>query len=185
MAEEREPEGGAELREERKVVTTLFADLVGSTPLGERLEPEEVKLVVGEAVARIVLEVERFGGRVKDLAGDGVLAFFGAPVTYEDDAERAVRAGLRVVDEMAAYAGEVERGWGVDGFGVRIGIATGPVVVGAIGAGARVEYAAFGDTVTPPLRSRRRPSPARCLPTPTRGASSSRCSNGVRNRPSS
>jgi class 3 adenylate cyclase len=109
MAEEREPEGGAELREERKVVTTLFADLVGSTPLGERLEPEEVKLVVGEAVARIVLEVERFGGRVKDLAGDGVLAFFGAPVTYEDDAERAVRAGLRIVDEMAAYAGEVER----------------------------------------------------------------------------
>jgi len=152
MAEEREPEGGAELREERKVVTTLFADLVGSTPLGERLEPEEVKLVVGEAVARIVLEVERFGGRVKDLAGDGVLAFFGAPVTYEDDAERAVRAGLRVVDEMAAYAGEVERGWGVDSFGVRIGIATGPVVVGAIGAGARVEYAAFGDTVNTAAR---------------------------------
>lgn len=93
MAEEREPEGGAELREERKVVTTLFADLVGSTPLAERLEPEEVKLIVGEAVARIVLEVERFGDRVKDLARDGVLAFFGAPVTYEDDAERAVRAG--------------------------------------------------------------------------------------------
>ncbi|HEX3266740.1 MAG TPA: adenylate/guanylate cyclase domain-containing protein [Gaiellaceae bacterium] len=151
MAEDREPEGGAELREERKVVTALFADLVGSTPLGERLEPEEVRLV-GEAVARMILEIERFGGRVKDLAGDGVLAFFGAPVAYEDDAERAVRAGLRIAEEMAAYAGEVERGWGIDGFGVRIGIATGPVVLGAIGAGARVEYAAFGDTVNTAAR---------------------------------
>ena len=152
MAEEREPKSGGELREERKVVTTLFADLVGSTPLGERLEPEEARLVVGEAVARMILEIERFGGRVKDLAGDGVLAFFGAPVAYEDDAERAVRAGLRIAEEIDAYAGEVERGWGIEGFGVRIGVATGPVVLGAIGAGARVEYAAFGDTVNTAAR---------------------------------
>ena len=75
-----------ELREERKVVTALFADLVGSTALGERLDPEEVKLVVGEAVARIVHVVESLGGTVKDLAGDGVLALFGAPVSHEDDA---------------------------------------------------------------------------------------------------
>jgi len=64
-----------ELRDERKVVTALFADLVGSTSLGERLDAEELRLVVGDAVARIVAEVERLGGRVKDLAGDGVLAF--------------------------------------------------------------------------------------------------------------
>src|SRR6185503_17787547 len=81
----------AEMREERKVVTAVFADLVGSTALGERLDPEEVRLIVGEAVARIVHAVEELGGTVKDLAGDGVLALFGAPVTYEDDAERAVR----------------------------------------------------------------------------------------------
>ena len=86
---------GMELRDERKVVTVLFADLVGSTALGERLDPEELRLVVGDAVARIVAEVERLGGRVKDLAGDGVLAFFGAPVTSEDDPERAIRAGMR------------------------------------------------------------------------------------------
>jgi class 3 adenylate cyclase len=66
-------------REERKVVTALFADLVGSTALAERLDPEEVRLVVGEAVARIVASVETFRGTVKDLAGDGVLALFGAP----------------------------------------------------------------------------------------------------------
>jgi ABC-type oligopeptide transport system substrate-binding subunit/class 3 adenylate cyclase len=134
-------------REERKVLTALFADLVGSTALGERLDPEDVKLVVGEAVARVVGEVEALGGHVKDLAGDGVLAFFGAPTTREDDAERALRVALRITAELEDYGREVLRGWGIDGFGVRVGVATGPVVVGDIGGGGRVEYAAFGDTV--------------------------------------
>jgi ABC-type oligopeptide transport system substrate-binding subunit/class 3 adenylate cyclase len=135
------------VREERKVLTAVFADVVGSTALAERLDPEDVKLVVGEAVARIVGEVESLGGHVKDLAGDGVLAFFGAPTTREDDAERAVRCALRIVGEMEEYAREVRRGWGAEGFGVRVGAATGGVVVGEVGAGSRVEYAAFGDTV--------------------------------------
>jgi ABC-type oligopeptide transport system substrate-binding subunit/class 3 adenylate cyclase len=141
-----------ELREERKVVTVLFADLVGSTALGERLDPEEVKLVVGEAVGRIVADIDQLGGHVKDLAGDGVLAFFGAPVSYEDDAERALRAALRIVEEIDTYGDEVERGWGVPGFGVRIGVTTGPVVLGEIGGANRVEYAAFGDTVNTAAR---------------------------------
>jgi ABC-type oligopeptide transport system substrate-binding subunit/class 3 adenylate cyclase len=135
------------VREERKVLTAVFADVVGSTALAERLDPEDVRLVVGEAVARIVGEVESLGGHVKDLAGDGVLAFFGAPTTREDDAERAVRCALRIVGEMDEYAREVRRGWGAEGFGVRVGAATGAVVVGEVGAGSRVEYAAFGDTV--------------------------------------
>ena len=135
------------MREERKVVTALFADLVGSTSLAEQLDPEDVRLVVGEGVARVVAEVERFGGHVKDLAGDGVLAFFGAPVASEDDPERAVRAGLRIADEIGAYGDEVARGFGVQGFAVRVGIGTGPVVLGQVGGGSRVEYAAFGDTV--------------------------------------
>ncbi len=128
-------------------MSVLFADLVGSTALGETLDPEEVKLVIGEAVARIVREVEGLGGVVKDLAGDGVLAFFGAPVASEDDAERAVRTGLRIAEEMRQYATEVAQAWGVEGFGVRVGVGTGPVVLGEIGAGSRLEYAAFGDTV--------------------------------------
>jgi ABC-type oligopeptide transport system substrate-binding subunit/class 3 adenylate cyclase len=135
------------VREERKVLTAVFADVVGSTALAEHLDPEDVKLVVGEAIARIVGEVESLGGHVKDLAGDGVLAFFGAPTTREDDAERAVRCALRIVGEMEEYAREVRRGWGAEGFGVRVGAATGAVVVGEVGAGSRVEYAAFGDTV--------------------------------------
>ena len=108
------------VQEERKVLTAVFADIVGSTALAERLDPEDVKLVVGEAVARIVSEVETLDGHVKDLAGDGVLAFFGAPKTREDDAERAVRCALRIVAEMEEYAREVRRGWGAEGFGVQV-----------------------------------------------------------------
>jgi ABC-type oligopeptide transport system substrate-binding subunit/class 3 adenylate cyclase len=143
---ERTPAPSA-IREERKVVTAVFADLAGSTALGERLDAEEVRLIVGEAVARIVRAVEAFGGTVKDLAGDGVLSLFGAPVTHEDDAERGVRAALRITQEIEAYARDVQQGWGVEGFAVRVGVNTGPVVLGPIGSGGRVEYGAFGDTV--------------------------------------
>src|SRR5438309_11860842 len=133
------------MREERKVVTALFADLVGSTALADRLDPEDVRLIVGEALARMVQAVEEFGGTVKDLAGDGILALFGAPVTHEDDAERAVRAGLRIVAAVGSYGEEVQRGWGVEGFAVRVGLATGPAVLGLLGAGSKVEYGAVGD----------------------------------------
>ena len=135
------------MREERRVVTALFADLVGSTALGERLDTEELKLVVGEAVARMVSSVEAFDGTIKDLAGDGVLALFGAPVAHEDDAERAVRAGLMIVEEIASFAQEVAHSWGVEGLNIRVGINTGPVVTGAVGGGGRVEYSALGDAV--------------------------------------
>ena len=149
MPEEVETRSGpaSAMREERKVVTAVSADLVGSTALAERLDPEEVKLIVGEAVARMVQAVEEFGGTVKDLAGDGILALFGAPVTHEDDAERAVRAGLRIVQAIRGYGQEVAGAWNVEGFAVRVGVATGPVVLGAMGAGQRIEYGAFGDTV--------------------------------------
>ena len=140
------------MREERKVVTAVFADLVGSTQLGERLDPEEARLVVAEAVARMVNTVEAFGGTVKDIAGDGVLALFGAPVTHEDDVERAVRASLRIVHEVAAYGAEVAGAWGVEQLSVRVGVDTGPVVLGSIAAGSRLEYAAFGDTVNTAAR---------------------------------
>jgi ABC-type oligopeptide transport system substrate-binding subunit/class 3 adenylate cyclase len=151
------------MREERKVVTAVFADLVGSTGLGERLDPEEVRLIVGEAVARVVHAVEAFGGTVKDLAGDGVLALFGAPISHEDDAERAVRAAVRITQDIAAYAGEVAAAWGLEGFGVRVGVNTGPVVLGPIGAGQRVEYAAFGDTVNTAARLQAAAAPGEIL----------------------
>ena len=146
------PDDPREVREERRVITAVFADLVGSTVLAERLDPEELKVIVGDALARMIGAVESFGGTIKDLAGDGVLALFGAPTAHEDDPERAVRASLQIVEEIAEYAREVEAAWGVTGFGVRVGVQTGPVVVGAIGAGSRVEYSALGDAVNTAAR---------------------------------
>jgi len=140
------------MREERKVVSALFADLAGSTALGEQLDPEDAKLVVGEAIARMVHAVEDFGGTIKDLAGDGVLALFGAPVTHEDDPERAVRAGLRIAADVAEYGAEVARAWGIDGLAARVGVTTGPVVLGAVGAGNRIEYGAVGDAINTAAR---------------------------------
>jgi ABC-type oligopeptide transport system substrate-binding subunit/class 3 adenylate cyclase len=136
-----------EMREERRVITAMFADLVASTALAERLDAEDVKLVVNDAVTHVIGAVEAYGGTVKDLAGDGVLALFGAPQAHEDDPERAVRASLQAVAEIGDFAREVERAFGISDFNVRVGVATGPVVVGAIGAGSRVEYAALGDAV--------------------------------------
>src|SRR5437867_1280336 len=109
----KEPDGGAtplardHIREERKVVTALFADIVGSTRLGESLDPEDARDLIGDAIARMCMAVEQFGGTVKDLAGDGVLALFGAPVAHDDDAERAIRTALRIVDEITTEPGIV------------------------------------------------------------------------------
>ncbi|HEX6401165.1 MAG TPA: adenylate/guanylate cyclase domain-containing protein, partial [Actinomycetota bacterium] len=151
------------MREERRFVTALFADLVGSTALAERLEPEEFKLVVGDAITRIVGAVESFGGTVKDLAGDGVLALFGAPVAHEDDPERALLAALRITDEIEDFADEVQRSWGIEDFGVRVGVESGPVVVGAVGAGSRVEYGAMGDALNVAARLQSHADPGTVL----------------------
>ena len=156
-------DAGPAIREERRPITALFADVVGSTSLAEQLDDAEVKLVMADAIARIVGEIERLSGYVKDLAGDGVLALFGAPVASEDDAERTILAGLAIVESMTAYGAEVKRGWGIDGFGVRVGVTTGPVVVGALGAGERVEYAAFGDTVNTAARLQSAAAPGTIL----------------------
>ena len=144
-------------------MTALDADVVGSTALAERLDAEEVRLVVGEAIARMVAAVEALGGTVKDLAGDGILALFGAPVAHEDDAERAVRAGLRIAEEMAAYGSEVAKGWGIDGFAVRIGVNTGSVVLGPVGGGSRVEYGATGDPINTAARLQKAAAPGTVL----------------------
>ena len=151
------------MREERKVVTALFVDIVGSTAIAERLDPEDVKLVIGDAVARVIGAVEAYGGTVKDLAGDGVLALFGAPRAHEDDPERAVRAGLQAVADIATYGREVERAFGIEGFSVRVGVNTGPVVVGAIGASSKVEYGALGDALNTAARLQSHAEPGEVL----------------------
>jgi class 3 adenylate cyclase len=117
---------------ERRQLTVLFCDLVGSTALSARLDPEDMRAVIG-GYQNICSEViRRYEGHVAKFMGDGVLAYFGFPRAHEDDAERAVRTGLALVDAVSKLtipAGEA--------LSVRIGIATGPVVVGDLtGEGA-------------------------------------------------
>src|ERR687887_2228973 len=92
---------------ERRVVSALVADVAGSTAIGERLGPERSKFLFDEVVRLMREEVERFGGTVAQLTGDGILALFGAPVAHEDDSERAVRAALAMRDAVSTLAGEL------------------------------------------------------------------------------
>src|ERR671931_555701 len=92
---------------ERRIVSVLAADVAGSTTIAEKLGPERSKFLFDDVVRLMREEVERFGGTVAQLTGDGVLALFGAPVAHEDDSERAVRAGLAISEALARYGEEV------------------------------------------------------------------------------
>jgi class 3 adenylate cyclase len=100
-----------ERREERKVVSVLFADLVGFTSRAERLDVEEVRGTLEPYHARLRELLERFGGTVEKFVGDAVMAVFGAPVAREDDAERAVRAALAIRDAVGELGGELRVAW--------------------------------------------------------------------------
>src|SRR5918999_893463 len=134
------PRAAEQPPEERRQVTVLFADLSGYTAVAERMDPEAVKALVDRALMRLGQEVERYGGTVDKYIGDNVMAIFGAPIAHEDDAERAVRAGLG----MQAAMGEINEGLpsGVN-FDLRVGVNTGEVMAGAVGA----SYTVTGDTV--------------------------------------
>ncbi len=131
---------------ERRVVTMLFCDVKGSTAAAEQLDPEEWTDIMNGAFEQMIRPVYQFEGTVARLMGDALLAFFGAPLAHEDDPERAVRAGLAIVEAMRPYGQIVRRDWGLD-FDVRVGINTGLVVVGAVGSDLRMEYTALGDAI--------------------------------------
>ena len=129
--------------EERRQVTVLFADLSGYTAVAERMDPEAVKALVDRALRRLGQEVERFGGQVDKYIGDNVMAIFGAPVAHEDDAERAVRAGLGMQAAMEEINAELGRDWEGVSFELRAGVNTGEVLAGRVGE----SYTVIGDTV--------------------------------------
>ncbi len=133
------------------MITALFADLSGSTRLGELLDPEDFRDLTGGALARMGTAIEELGGTVRGTAGDGILGLFGAPTAHEDDAERAVIAGLNLVKEMGVYGAEVAKRWGV-GLSVRVGIETGLAVLGEVRAGSQVQYDASGDCLNTAAR---------------------------------
>jgi class 3 adenylate cyclase/tetratricopeptide (TPR) repeat protein len=129
--------------EERRITTVLFADLVGFTTLAEHRDPETVKRLVDSCFQLLIDDITAFGGRVDKILGDGILALFGAPVAHEDDAERAVRAALRMQATLARFVGTSGVS-GSAGIRMRVGINTGEVLVGTI---AGTEYTAMGDVV--------------------------------------
>jgi class 3 adenylate cyclase len=131
--------------DELRPVTALFADVVGSTRLGERLAPEEVKALVGECVSRMSRAVEEFGGRIQAYQGDGICAYFGVPAAHEDDPERAARAALRILEIVGEYGRDIEEAWAIPDFGVRVGVNSGQAAVGLVG-GAEPQAVALGDT---------------------------------------
>src|SRR5262249_40356601 len=135
-------EGRVGAEAERRQLTVMFCDLVGSTAMAARLDPEELREVIGAYHRHVADAGRRFDGLVAKYMGDGVLVYFGFPHAHEDDAERGVRAGLDIVAALgvldAPAGGKLQ---------VRIGIATGLVVVGDIvGEGAAQEQAVVGET---------------------------------------
>jgi len=139
-------EGRVGVEAERRQLTVMFCDLVGSTALSTRFDPEDLRELIGTYHRAVADTVGRFDGYVAKYMGDGVLVYFGYPQAHEEDAERAVRAGLAVVDTVRGLA-TLER------LEVRLGVVTGLAVVGdLIGAGAAAERGVVGGTPNLPAR---------------------------------
>src|ERR687885_853206 len=126
-------DGAAAGHEVRKTVTVLFSDIVDSTPLGERLDPESLRRVMSRYFGEMRAALEAHGGTVEKFIGDAVMAVFGVPTLHEDDALRAVRAASEMRDRLGRLNEELRSAYGVE-LEMRIGINTGQVVAGRAGA---------------------------------------------------
>lgn len=135
----------ARLEGERKPVAILFTDIVDSTSIAEKMDPEDWREIITGAHQLVSGIVYQYEGTIAQLLGDGVLAFFGAPITHEDDPLRAVRAGLEIQEAMRTYQQKIKRI--TPNFQMRVGINSGLVVVGNIGDDLHMEYQAIGDAV--------------------------------------
>ena len=161
------------LTAERRQLTVMFIDLVGSTALSTRLDPEEMREVMRAYQSTAASELVHFDGHVAKFMGDGIVAYFGWPRAHEDEAERAVRAALRILDAVGRIATPSR-----EALAARIGIATGVVVVGdLIGEGAAQEEAVIGDTPNPQLAFSLSRIPMRWSSARVRGAFSAVCSS--------
>ncbi len=130
---------------ERKLVTVLFADVANYTAISERLDPEEVHQIMDGCFKILMDEIHRYEGTINQFTGDGIMALFGAPVAHEDHAQRACHAALAVQKSLEGYSEELEKIFGLE-FKMRVGLNSGPVVVGSIGDDLRMDYTAIGDT---------------------------------------
>ncbi len=133
---------------ERKNVTVMFCDMEGFTALSERLGPEEVYAIMDQVYEILIHKVYDYAGTVNEMTGDGIIALFGAPIALEDAPQRAIRSSLAIHREMAKFSDRLKKEKElISPLKMRIGIHTGPVVVGTLGNDLRVEFKAVGDTV--------------------------------------
>jgi class 3 adenylate cyclase/tetratricopeptide (TPR) repeat protein len=133
---------------ERKQVTVMFCDMEGFTSLSERLGPEEAYDVVDKVYELLIHKVHDYEGTVNELTGDGIVALFGAPIALEDAPQRAIRSAMAIHREMSRFSDSLKQERGdLPTLKMRVGIHTGPVVVGTVGNSLRVEFKAVGDTV--------------------------------------
>ncbi len=130
---------------ERKLVTVLFADVANYTAMSGKLDPEEVHQIMDGCFKILMDEIHKYEGTINQFTGDGVMALFGAPVAHEDHAQRACHAALAIQSAVTAYGDKIKGDHGQD-FKMRIGLNSGPVIVGAIGDDLRMDYTAVGDT---------------------------------------
>ena len=152
----------AKLTGERKPVTALFADVVGSTSLAETMDPEDWTQLMNEVFDQMSKAVFRYEGTIAQLQGDALLAFFGAPVAHEDDPDRAVLAALDMVAATDEFARQLKDARGID-IRIRAGINTGPVLVGNVGTDLRYEYTALGDAMNVAARMQSAAEPGTIL----------------------
>ncbi|NWG01962.1 MAG: AAA family ATPase [Syntrophaceae bacterium] len=132
---------------ERKQVTVMFCDMEGYTGLTEKLGPEEAYSMMDQVYEILIHKVHDYEGTVNELTGDGIMALFGAPIAMEDASQRAIRSALAIHREMARFSDKIKLESRMPPVKMRIGIHTGPVVVGTLGNDLRVEFKAVGDTV--------------------------------------
>lgn len=136
---------GGDITEERRLVTALFADLSGFTPLADRLDPEELLEVIDPIIERLTNIVGRYEGYVDKFAGDALLAFFGAPVAHEDDAQRALNVAIEMHEELAKILPELPPHAGE--LTMHIGVNSGRVIARVLGSEVRMDYSVLGDAV--------------------------------------
>jgi class 3 adenylate cyclase/tetratricopeptide (TPR) repeat protein len=132
---------------ERKQVTVMFCDAEGFSMLSERLGPEKVYSIMDEVFEILIHKVHEYGGTVNKMTGDGVMALFGAPIALEDAPQRAIRSALAIQRDISRLSDRKKEETGNRPIRMRVGIHTGPVVVGSLGNDLRVEFTAVGDTV--------------------------------------
>ena len=133
---------------ERKQVTVMFCDMEGYSQLSEKLGPEEAYSIMDQVYEILIHKVHDYEGTVNEMTGDGIMGLFGAPIALEDAPQRAIRSAMAIHREMAKFSDSIKQHReGIPTLKMRIGIHTGPVVVGTLGNNLRVEFKAVGDTV--------------------------------------